>query len=62
MGMHRAIADGVTVAQVAQVIIPGGTDAGWMVWLHGEHAELPDRCPTMEAAMRAAEAALAGPR
>lgn len=57
LGMHRATADGVTVAQVAQVIGPGGTDGGWMVWLHGRPDAFPDCYPTMEAAMRAAEAA-----
>jgi hypothetical protein len=58
MGMHRATVDGVTVAQVAQVIGPGGTDRGWMVWLHGQPDSFRDRYSTTEAAMAAAEAAL----
>lgn len=61
LGMHRATADGVTVAQVAQVIGPGGTDDGWMVWLHGQPDAFQDRYPTMEAAIRVAEAALYPP-
>jgi hypothetical protein len=61
MGMHRATADGVTIAQVAQVIGPGGTDKGWMVWLYGQPEAFPDRYPTMEAAMAVAEAALGQP-
>ena len=61
LGMHRATADGVTVAQVAQVIGPRGTDDGWMVWLHGQPDAFPDRYPKMETAMRAAEVALDQP-
>jgi hypothetical protein len=49
----------VTVAQVAQVIGPGGTDGGWMVWLHGRSDAFPDRYPTMEDAMRVVEANVA---
>jgi hypothetical protein len=56
--MHRATADGVTVAQVAQVIGPGGTDNGWMVWLFGRPDAFPDHYSTMEQAMAVAEAAL----
>jgi putative transposase len=33
-------------------------DGGWMVWLHSRPDAFPDRYPTMEAAMRVAEAAL----
>jgi hypothetical protein len=58
MGMHRGTAEGVPVAQVAQVIGPGGSDNGWMVWLYGQPDAFPDRFPTMEDAMRAAESAL----
>jgi hypothetical protein len=61
MGMHQATADGVTVAQVAHVIGPGGTDNGWMVWLHGQPDAFPDHYPTMEQAMAVAEAALESP-
>lgn len=61
MGMHRATADGVTVAQVAQVIGPGGTDGGWIVWLRGQPDAFPDRYPTMDAAIAVAEAALDQP-
>jgi hypothetical protein len=61
LGMHRATADGITVAQVAQVIGPGGTDCGWMVWLHGRPDAFPDRYPTMEDAMRVVEANILDP-
>jgi hypothetical protein len=62
MGMHRATADGVAIAQVAQVIGPGGADGGWMAWLHGQPDAFPDRYPTMEVAMAVVEAALEQPR
>ncbi len=56
--MHQGSADGIVLAQVANVVGAGGADLGWMVWLFHGRGELTDRYPTGEAAMAAAEAAL----
>lgn len=58
-GLYRGFAPhGLELAQVGRAAGPGGSDYGWMVWLTLEQGELPDRYPTAEAAMAAAEAAL----
>lgn len=44
------------VAQVANVVGPGGVDHGWVVWMYHDHEEL-GRYRTEREAMAAAEAA-----